>query len=61
MCELSCNHLPIPVLSSPRGNENMATHDIEKAQETYAGFMSALKWSVPVIAVVVAFVVMLIS
>lgn len=39
----------------------MATHDIEKAQETYAGFMSALKWSVPVIAVVVAFVVMLIS
>ncbi|MFL0670182.1 MAG: aa3-type cytochrome c oxidase subunit IV [Erythrobacter sp.] len=39
----------------------MATHDMEKAQATYAGFMGTLKWAVPVIAVIVAFVVMLIA
>lgn len=39
----------------------MATHDIEKARSTYEGFMSTLKWAVPVIAVIVAFVVMLIA
>lgn len=39
----------------------MATHDMEKARTTYDGFMSTLKWSVPVIALIVAFVVMLIA
>ena len=39
----------------------MATHDMEKAQATYDGFMGILKWAVPVIAVIVAFVVMLIA
>ncbi len=39
----------------------MATHDMEKARATYDGFMGTLKWAVPVIAVIVAFVVMLIA
>ncbi len=28
----------------------MTVHDMEKAQETYSGFMGTLKWTVPVIA-----------
>ncbi len=39
----------------------MATHDMENAKATYEGFMSTLKWAVPVIAVIVAFVVSLIA
>lgn len=39
----------------------MATHNIDDARKTYGSFMSALKWSVPVIAVIVLFVVMLIA
>ena len=39
----------------------MTTHDMDKAQATYEGFMGTLKWAVPVIAVIVAFVVMLIA
>ncbi len=39
----------------------MATQDMDKAQATYEGFMGTLKWAVPVIAVIVAFVVMLIA
>jgi hypothetical protein len=39
----------------------MATHDMEKAQSTYDRFMGTLKWAVPVIAVIVAFVVFLIA
>lgn len=39
----------------------MATHDMEKAEATYGGFMAALKWAVPVIALVVLFVVSLIA
>ncbi|MFN3989924.1 MAG: aa3-type cytochrome c oxidase subunit IV [Erythrobacter sp.] len=34
---------------------------MEKARATYDGFMGLLKWAVPVIAVIVAFVVMLIA
>lgn len=39
----------------------MATHDMENAQSTYDRFMGTLKWTVPVIAVIVAFVVFLIA
>ncbi len=39
----------------------MASHDIEKAQATYSGFMATLKWAVPVIALIVLFVVSLIA
>jgi glycerol-3-phosphate acyltransferase PlsY len=39
----------------------MTVHDIDKAEATYGGFMTALKWAVPVIALIVLFVVMLIA
>ncbi|MEL7199109.1 MAG: hypothetical protein AAGL10_12415 [Pseudomonadota bacterium] len=39
----------------------MSIHDMEKAQETYGGFMSALKYSIPVIAVIVLLVIMMIA
>ncbi|MCR9180327.1 aa3-type cytochrome c oxidase subunit IV [Erythrobacter sanguineus] len=39
----------------------MNVHDIEKAEATYSGFMTALKWAVPVIALIVLFVIMLIA
>ncbi|WP_296718165.1 aa3-type cytochrome c oxidase subunit IV [Erythrobacter sp.] len=39
----------------------MTSHDMKKAEATYGGFMSTLKWAVPVIAVIVAIVVMLIA
>jgi len=39
----------------------MATHDIEKARQTYGSFMSALKWAVPIIAIIVFFVITLIA
>lgn len=34
---------------------------MEKARETYGGFMSALKYSIPVIAVIVLIVISLIA
>lgn len=40
---------------------HMATHDMEKARSTYERFMSALKWAVPVIAVITLFVITLIA
>lgn len=39
----------------------MATHDMDKARSTYSSFMNMLKWSVPVIAIIVLFVLLLIS
>lgn len=39
----------------------MASHDMDKAQQTYGSFMSALKWSAPIIAIIVFFVIMLIA
>jgi len=39
----------------------MTTHNMDDAQKTYGSFMSALKWSVPLIAVIVFFVIMLIA
>lgn len=39
----------------------MASHDMDKATETYSSFMSALKWAVPLIAIITLFVIMLIA
>ena len=39
----------------------MATNDIEKARETYSGFMNALKWAVPIIAIITFIVILLIA
>ena len=35
--------------------------DLSDARETYAGFIGTLKWSVPLVAALVALVVILIS
>ena len=37
------------------------TNDLKDAEKTYSGFISTLKWAVPVIAVIVAIVVWLIA
>ena len=39
----------------------MSTHDMDKARSTYDSFMGALKWIVPVIAVIALFVITLIA
>ncbi len=39
----------------------MAANDINAAKKTYGGFTSLLKWAVPLIALIVLFVVFLIS
>lgn len=39
----------------------MATHDMDDARGTYGAFISAVKWSVPVIAIIVFIVIMLIA
>jgi hypothetical protein len=44
-----------------KGKMSMAVHDIDKARSTYESFMGALKWVVPLIAVVTLVVVSLIA
>jgi len=39
----------------------MASHDMDTARSTYESFMTALKWAVPVIALIALFVVSLIA
>lgn len=39
----------------------MATNDMDHAEKTYGGFISSLKWAVPLIAIITLFVVMLIA
>ncbi|MGX7894831.1 aa3-type cytochrome c oxidase subunit IV [Tsuneonella sp. HG222] len=39
----------------------MAANDMNAAKKTYSGFIGLLKWSVPLIALIAAFVVFLIS
>ncbi|MDA0820244.1 MAG: hypothetical protein O3C52_00375 [Proteobacteria bacterium] len=39
----------------------MASHDMKVANKTYGGFISLLKWSIPIIAVITLFVIMLIA
>lgn len=36
-------------------------HDMNSAQGTYSGFIGLLKWSVPLIAVLVLVIILLIS
>lgn len=36
-------------------------HDMKAAKGTYEGFIGALKWSVPLLAAITAFVVLLIA
>lgn len=38
-----------------------SANDMQAAEKTYGGFISLLKWSVPIIAVITFFVVVLIS
>ena len=39
----------------------MAANDMNAAKKTYGEFVSLLKWSVPVIVLIVAFIIFLIS
>ncbi len=39
----------------------MASHDMKSAEKTYGGFISLLKWSVPIIAVITLIVIALIA
>ncbi len=41
--------------------DRKSANDIEAANETYSSFIANLKWSVPTICAVTAFVVILIS
>lgn len=43
------------------GDALMASHDMKSAEKTYGGFISLLKWSVPVIAIITLFVIALIA
>ena len=49
------------------GNEAMSSSetgsavDIKAAESTYGGFISLIKWAIPVLAVIVAVVILLIS
>ncbi len=38
-----------------------STHDMDKARQTYSGFMTLLKYTLPAIAIIVAVVVILIA
>ncbi|MBO6609832.1 MULTISPECIES: aa3-type cytochrome c oxidase subunit IV [Altererythrobacter] len=39
----------------------MASQDMKSAEKTYGGFISLLKWSIPIIAVITFFVIMMIA
>ena len=39
----------------------MSTHDMDKADKMYSGFIGSLKWIVPLIAVITLFVIFLIA
>lgn len=39
----------------------MASQDMKSAEKTYSGFISLLKWSVPIIAVITLIVLSLIA
>lgn len=38
-----------------------SVHDMEKAEKTYAGFVTLLKWTVPITAAIIFFIVVLIA
>ncbi|QIG53401.1 aa3-type cytochrome c oxidase subunit IV [Altererythrobacter sp. BO-6] len=39
----------------------MASHDMKSAEKTYGSFITLLKWSVPIIALIALFVITLIA
>jgi len=39
----------------------MASHDMKSAEKTYGGFITLLKWSIPIIAVITLVVIILIA
>lgn len=39
----------------------MASQDMKSAEQTYGGFITMVKWAVPVIAIITLFVVTLIA
>lgn len=39
----------------------MSTHDMDKADKMYGGFIASLKWIVPLIAIITLFVIFLIA
>lgn len=39
----------------------MAANDMKAAEKTYGGFITLLKWTVPVVAIIVLFVILIIS
>lgn len=39
----------------------MASHDMKSAKKTYGGFITLLKWAVPVIAVITLVILTLIA
>ncbi len=39
----------------------MSTHDMDKSDKMYGGFISSLKWIVPLILVITFFVIFLIA
>ena len=39
----------------------MASHDMKSANKTYGGFISLLKWAIPIIALITLFILMIIA
>jgi hypothetical protein len=48
-------------VQEPKGKTIMTTHDMDKANETYNGFMATLKWTVPAIVLITFAVIALIA
>ncbi len=39
----------------------MTVHDMDNARSTYDGFMAALKWAIPAVAIITFIIILLIS
>ena len=39
----------------------VSTHNMTKAQKTYSAFIGTLKWTVPLVAVIVLIIILMIS
>lgn len=49
------------VINFHAGDALMASQDMKSAEKTYGGFITMLKWSVPIIAIIALIVVVLIA
>ena len=49
------------IINFHAGDALMASHDMKSANKTYGGFISLLKWSIPIVAVITLFVIMMIA